>query len=150
MLSTCRAIEYICHSIERELMLMGSSWRLHASLRSSLLAQKVAAAFNDPARRGSTLTAGTVHFPSGSIVNVPDPAALGGKAAYLIEPFLEQTSRWNKWTNNDGTPDVSGSAVPEVLSTFSHFSLVHIFSLDHIPLMILDIQVSFMASLAHV
>lgn len=116
---------------------------LQANLRGSLLAQDVAAAFNDPARRGGTLAAGTIHFPeTGSIVVVPDAETLGGQAAYLLEPYIEHANRWHKWINNDGSWENTGEMVPEVLSAFCHFSLVHVFERDGSALMILDIQVS--------
>ena len=115
---------------------------MQGNLRGSLLAQKVAAAFNDPAQRGDTLASGTVRFPGGSIVVVPDPGAEGGKAAYLVEPYLAQTGhKWHKWINNDGTPNSGSGAVPEVLSAFCHFSMVHMAKSEQVPLIILDIRV---------
>ncbi|KAK9816187.1 hypothetical protein WJX74_010983 [Apatococcus lobatus] len=115
---------------------------LEGDLRASLLAQKVAAAFNDPEARGSSISAGTVHYPAGSILIISEAQVLGGQAAHLVEPYLQRTSRWQKWINNDGSlatacgePDV-----PEVLSAFCHFSLIHLAETEALPHMILDIQ----------
>ncbi|KAL4444274.1 hypothetical protein ABPG75_012011 [Micractinium tetrahymenae] len=111
---------------------------VHADAEAAALSMAVAEAFTAScAAKGQHLS---VAYLPASVVILAHPAAPGGKAVYLKEPWLDVGGcKWTKWTRNDGhiMPDGAADAG---MQAFAHFSLHFLRPRLGFTAMVLDAQ----------